>query len=125
MLSCRDGEGSIVSIARRSPWKYVFLAALVLAISPVAAQTDAQGVIERSVQRNTADWNAFPEYECLERDREPNGGSKTFDDLMVAGSPYQRLVAVNDKPLSSSDQKEQQRKLEETIERRRNESPEQ
>jgi hypothetical protein len=101
------------------------VAALALTVSPVGAQTDAQRVIERSVQRNTADWNAFPRYECLERDREPNGGSKTFDDLMVAGSPYQRVVAVNDKPLSSSDQEAQQRKLEETIKQRRNESPEQ
>jgi hypothetical protein len=101
------------------------MAAVVLSVSSVAAQTDAQGVIERSVQRITADWNASPEYECLERDREPNGGSKTFDDLMLAGSPYQRLVAVNDKPLSAGDQEEQQRKLDETIKQRRNEGREQ
>lgn len=54
-------------------------------------------------------------------DREPKGGSKTFDDLMLAGFPYQRLVAAKDKPLSPSDQEEQQRKLEETVKQRRNE----
>jgi hypothetical protein len=101
------------------------MAAVVLSVSSVTAQTDAEGIVERSVQRITADWNASPDYESSERDQEPHGGSKTFDDLMVAGSPYQRLVAVNDKPLSPSDQKEQQSKLEETIKQRRRESPEQ
>lgn len=106
-------------------WKCALLGAVLLSASSVMGQTDAREIVERSLQRITADWNASPDYESSERDQEPHGGSKTFDDLMVAGSPYQRLVAVNDKPLSQSDQKEQQSKLEETIKQRRSESPEQ
>lgn len=75
------------------------------------------------MQAVTSDWEAAPQYECLERDREPNGGSKTFEDLMVMGSPYQRLIAVDEKPLSQNQQEEQKRLLEKTIEKRRNESP--
>lgn len=88
-----------------------------------SGQADVRTIIERSVQAVTSDWEAAPQYECLERDREPNGGSKTFEDLMVMGSPYQRLIAVDEKPLSQNQQEEQKRLLEKTIEKRRNESP--
>jgi hypothetical protein len=100
------------------------VAAMLLSVA-AAAQTDVHEMVQRSVQVITADWKAAPEYECFERDREPNGSSKTFQDLMIMGSPYQRLVAINDKPLSRHEQEDQQRRLEETIEQRRNESAQQ
>lgn len=96
--------------------------AVVLLSMSAAAQTDAHEIIKRSVPVVEADWNAAPDYEYLERDREPGGGSKTFEDLMVMGSPYQRLVATDGNPLSPGEQEKQQRKLQGTIERRRNET---
>lgn len=81
-------------------------------------------IIQNSVRANSRDWNAAPEYSCFERDREANGGTKTFEDLMISGSPYQRLVEVNGKPLSQSQQEQERRKLQKTIAERRNESRE-
>lgn len=94
---------------------------MLLTVAASTAQTDPRAIIEHSMQAIEADWKAAPEYECLERDQEA-GGSKTFQDLMIMGSPYQRLVALDDKPLSPAEQKEQEQKLQETIARRRNET---
>jgi hypothetical protein len=87
-----------------------------------SAQQDARAIIEHSVEANGRDWSAASDYEYFERDREPSGGTKTFEDLLIFGSPYQRLVEVNGKPLSREGQADEQRKLKATIVQRRDES---
>ena len=47
---------------------------------------------------------------------------KTYEVLMVDGSPYNRLIAINDRPLSQGDQAEEERKLRDEIRRRKHES---
>jgi len=116
-----DGKGAVYRGASVN-LRNIVVAAMLLSAS-AAAQTDARQIIERSVPVAAADWKAMPDYECLERDREPGGGNKTFQDLMIMGSPYQRLVAINGKSLPPSEREEQERKLQETIHRRRNETP--
>jgi len=96
---------------------------IALAITPLA-QVDVPTIIQRSMEANAADWKAAPEYDCIERDLQPGGGTKTYDDYMILGSPYQRLVAINGLPLSPADQMDEQRKLEAVSARRRDESPE-
>ena len=85
---------------------------------------DARAIIDRSVQANAADWKAAPDYNYFERDQQPDGGTKTYQVLMIEGSPYQRLVAVNGQPISQEQQAQEQEKLNATISARRNESPE-
>jgi hypothetical protein len=97
------------------------IAAMLLSMATSVSQVNARTIVDRSLQAIAADLKAAPDYECLERDREPGGG-KTFQDLMILGSPYQRLTAVNGKPISGRELDEEQRKLEETIEKRRHES---
>ena len=96
----------------------------ILTVSALSATTpyDAKAIIQRSLEANAADWKAAPEYDFFERDQQSGGGTKTYEDLMILGSPYERLVAVNGKPLSPEQQAQEQRKLEATIVRRRNES---
>jgi hypothetical protein len=81
-----------------------------------------ESIIQNSVRANSKDWNAAPDYSCFERDRESNGETKTFEDLMILGPPYQRLVEVNGKPLSGAQQEHERQKLQKTIADRRNES---
>ena len=90
-----------------------------LAVMP---QYSAQTIVQRSVEANDADWKAAPEYDCFERDLQPGGGTKTYEDLMIAGSPYEQLVAVNGKPLSPQLQAQEREKREEVVTNRRNES---
>ena len=75
------------------------------------AQVDVQTIIERSVQTNDKDWKAAPAYSFSERDVQ-NGHTRTSEVTMILGSPYQRLEAVNGKPLTPEEQAEEQRKLE-------------
>ena len=82
--------------------------ALMLALSialAATAQVDVQTIIERSVQANNKDWQAAPAYSFSERDLQ-NGHTRTSEVTMILGSPYQRLEAVNGKPLTPDEQTE-------------------
>ena len=100
------------------------LVTLCLAIS-ACAQSDVTTIIQRSVEANNIDWEAAPHYDNFELDWQPGGGTKTYEVIMILGSDYQRLVAVNGKPLSSEKQAEEQQKLEQVIAQRRSESKQQ
>jgi hypothetical protein len=93
-----------------------------LATLASAQENAAETIIQRSVEADAADWKAAPEYDHFERDQQPNGGTKTYEERMIMGSPYERLVEVNGKPLSPDRQAEEQSKLEAEISRRQNES---
>ncbi len=85
---------------------------------------DVHTIVERSVRVNNADWQHAPEYDFFETDRDDQG-TKTYQVMMILGSPYQRLVAVNGEPLPSDKEQAEQRKLEQAIAARRKESPRQ
>lgn len=87
-----------------------------------SAQSDVRAIIQRSVEANAVDWKAAPDYDYFERDQQPSGGTKTYDELMIAGSPYERLIAINGKLLSPERQAEEQQRLYATVLQRRNES---
>lgn len=98
---------------------------LVFCVSAVCGsvgQNNADAIIQRSVEANKRDWEAAPKFDCSERDR-THDGVKTYQDTMISGSPYQRLVAVNGKPLTPAQTAEEKRKLENTISERKKESP--
>jgi hypothetical protein len=106
-----------------------YLSLLLLAASTlpgIASDTtpNVQAIVQKSVEANQADFKAAPEFSYRERDRTANG-SKTWDVTMIDGSPYQRLVAVNDEPLSREDAEKEQQKLNQTIAHRKAESAEQ
>lgn len=108
------------------PFAPVFFAIVALSLTPLAAaqQPNAETIIQRSVQANEADWKADPEYDWTEKDLQPNGGTKTLQEFMISGSPYGRLIAVDDKPLPEAQQHKEQQKLDAEIAKRRHETPE-
>ena len=78
------------------------LALLVGALPFVAAaQSDVTGIIQKSVAANDRDWDADPEFDYYETDRDANG-TKTYQVTTQYGTPYERLVAINGKELSDS-----------------------
>jgi hypothetical protein len=83
---------------------------------------DANTIIQRSVDAMHRDWQSAARYIHLERDMEAHG-SKTFQILMIEGSPYQKLTAVNGKPLSEAEAKKEEEKLRHEIASRCGESP--
>ena len=100
---------------------------LIFVLSSVATPStpsDVHTIIQHSVEANRGDWNAAPDYDYFECDKE-NGGTKTYAELMLFGSPYERLVERNGKPLAPLEQAQEQRKLEEAIAQRRSRSEQQ
>lgn len=98
-----------------------------LGVLPAYAQShpDPKTIIERSVEANNRDFQAAPDYDHTEMDRDGGGGSKTYRVEMIDGSPYQRLLAINGKPLSPAAEA-QQKKQEQQVRRQRDaESPQQ
>jgi hypothetical protein len=96
---------------------------LVVALAAASfAQLDVHTIIARSVEANARDWKAAPDYEYVERDRQQGGGTKTYEELMILGSRYERLVAVDGKPLSLEQQQEEKQKLDAAIAERQRES---
>lgn len=94
-----------------------------VAISATRLSQDVQSIIQQSVEATQRDWRAAPDYDYFQRVR-TDGGTKTYDVRMTLGSPYERLTAVNNKPLTASQEAEEQQKLDQEMSQRRSESSE-
>ena len=97
---------------------------LMVAFEPSATSSpdDATAIIVRSVVANEADWRAELKFDHCERD-DDGGSSKTYDVTMIDGTPYERLVAIDDRPLSSDAHQSEQQNLDREVADRRAESP--
>jgi hypothetical protein len=94
--------------------------------SAASPQPDTSGIIRRSVQEIEADWKQAPEFSYHERDVESKHHApptiKTYEVLMIDGSQYNRLIAINDHPLSTGEQAEEENKLRAEVLKRGHES---
>src|ERR1700730_11205050 len=94
--------------------------------SAAAPQPDATDIIRRSVQKIETDWKRAPEYSFVERDVENKRHApptvKTYEVLMIDGSQYNRLIAIDDRTLSSGEQAEEENKLRAEVLKRGHES---
>jgi hypothetical protein len=92
-----------------------------LAGSSSSSAQNAQQIIQRSLDVTNRDWAAEPQFNCTEEDR--NGqGDKTYRDLMIDGSEYQHLIAINGKPLPPARQGVEARKLQAVKDKREGEN---
>jgi hypothetical protein len=100
--------------------------------SLILAAQDAREIIRRSVQLDQRNNELVRNYTFLQRqlERQFDGAGKvkdeklrTWDVTMQEGSPYRRLVARNDQPISAEEQQNEQAKLRRSIEDRRKETP--
>lgn len=85
-----------------------------------------QEIVQRSVSNTTADWNAAPQYDFTERDIVGQQGkrqTKSYQVIMIAGSPYNKLIALDGKPLSPAQAAQEDKKMTAEVNRRVNESP--
>ncbi len=95
--------------------EFLPLISLVLLVSAlfvpqISAQVpDAKTIIERSVQAIKKDFAAAPNYNNKERDRTTDR-TKLYQITMLGGTPYQRLIAENGKPLSQAEEAEAMKK---------------
>src|ERR1017187_932681 len=94
--------------------------ALSVWIPAVLAAQDARDIVRRAIDVEWAGVEAARNYTYLERqeERELDGSGKlknrevhTYDVTLLEGSPYRRLVALNDQPLAPKEQKKEEEKL--------------
>jgi len=97
---------------------------VVLMMPGTAFTQDVHTIIQQSVEATDRDWKAAPGYDYSQQVR-ANGGTKTYEVMMIMGSPYERLTAVNNRPLTAQQQAREQQKLDLVIKQRRNESSQQ
>ncbi len=99
---------------------------LALSVSALSAAPNPDEIIRKSVEAIKSDWAQTPKYSYLERDVEIKRHSmptaKTYQVLMIDGSPYNVVTAINDESLSADEKAIEQRKLQREIEKRQNES---
>src|SRR5258708_16348498 len=106
---------------RHLPFAVLF-ASVLAGISGSTQQLDPTEIIQRSAAINRRDWDAAPTYDYFQRERDGEK-IKTSEVIMLAGSRYYRLVAVDDKPLSAEDEAKAQQRFQKAIAQRREESP--
>jgi hypothetical protein len=99
---------------------------LAVSVSALSAAPNPEEIVRKSVEAIKSDWAQTPKYSYLERDVESKRHSppmaKTYRVLMIGGSPYNLVTAVNDEPLSPDEKAAEQRKLQKEIERRQKET---
>lgn len=93
-----------------------------LGLPELAFSQDVHQIIEQSVAANKRDFDEAPNFNYKERDRTARGGSKEYQVTMIDGSPYNRLLAVNGRPLSPAQAAQEMQKQKQVEQQRRNES---
>jgi len=103
---------------------------LLLCLPAAAAAQDAAEIMRRALAEDSASAAVARNYTYLEHQevRTLEGGkmkvreSNTYDVTLLEGSPYRRLVAHNDRPLSPKEQAKEEERLRRSIEDRRHET---
>ncbi len=105
-----------IQIRTLSGYTGIYLAALLGCCAPLpleSQQPNVSDIIQKSVEANQRDFQAEPDYNNKERDK-VGTGTKTYQVTMIAGTPYQRLIEVNGKPLTK-DRNEQELKKQQQV----------
>src|SRR5258708_4914065 len=100
----------------------VLFASVLAGISGSTQQLDPTEIIQRSAEINRRDWDAAPTYDYFQRERDGEK-IKTSEVIMLAGSRYYRLVAVEGNPLSDEGGTQNQPRVPNGSAQRREESP--
>jgi hypothetical protein len=100
---------------------------LAFAAAPAPAP-DPVEIIRKSVNLDQDNWKKARDYAYIERrqqvDGHGKGSSKTYEVTYLYGKQFRRLIAKDDKPLSSGDAAKEQRRYDKAVAKQAAESPE-
>jgi len=108
--------------ARKNRNHICMLLLILAACSFSHAQNNVVTIIQKSVQANNRDWDADPQFDYSETDKDEQG-TKTYQVTTILGTPYERLVQINGQPLPAEQEAEEKSKFEKMLAERRAESP--
>jgi hypothetical protein len=88
------------------------IAGVSMLVASAALQTSpaipaAEEIIQKSIAATHQNWAVAAQFDRCERDV-TGAGTKTYAVTMLLGSPYSRLTAVDDKPLSERERQQEQ-----------------
>src|SRR5437879_4486993 len=95
------------------------------------AQVNVADLVKRSSDNSGRNWQQAPKYVYTERDVNEKLGSsgepktrkvRTYEVMVMDGSNYNKLIAINDKPLSPEEQRAENEKMAQERYRRLHES---
>jgi len=101
-------------------------------LGSLLAAEDAREIVRRAVERDSANTALARNYTFLQRQdlRELDNAGRlksqrleTWDITLLDGSPYRRLVARDDRPISADEQRREEERLRRSIEDRQKETP--
>jgi hypothetical protein len=101
---------------------------LVTFCSAVSYAQDAREIVYRALEQNDQNSQIARNYTFVERtetrnlDSKASGRSRTYEVMMVGGTPYRRLIARDDKPLSPAEDRTEQQKLTDSSAKRSSET---
>jgi len=107
---------------------------LLPALAVHAQQPDPLEIVRRSVEKDRLNFERANDYSYVQHTEQRQLGrdgrvskteSRTFDVLVIDGEPYEKLIAKAGKPLSESEARKEQEKLDRELARRRLEKPDQ
>lgn len=105
---------------------FLLLSACLCSAATGVQDSDVNSIIQKSAVAMSKDWNAAPGFSYIERDvQSKRNGAKTvksYQVLLIEGSNYNRLIAVNDHPLPPSQERQEEQKLQAEIQKRQHES---
>jgi hypothetical protein len=102
-------------------------AVAILCASAALARLDGPSpdeIIRQSMIASARDWAASPQYDYFDRKR-TSDGVRTSAVTMILGTPYERLISIDDRPLSAADAAKEGKELAEEVAKRNAESPRQ
>jgi hypothetical protein len=99
---------------------------------PIAPAPPAQEIVRQAMQHDISNWEQEKNYTFIQRieQREINADgslksnkSETEEIIFLYDQPYAHLIKRNDQPLSDSEARKVEKRLNDTMEKRRTESP--
>jgi hypothetical protein len=101
--------------------------ALAWGCAGILEAAEADEIMAHSVKLADANWSEAPNYSYVRSEANSEGGAqptrKTYEVLMIEGSPYLKMIAEEGRELSPLAVREEEQKYQREIEKRRRESP--
>jgi hypothetical protein len=101
--------------------------ALAWGCAGILEAAEADEIMMHSVKLAGANWSEAPNYSYIRSEANSEGGAqptrKTYEVLMIEGSPYMKMIAEEGRELSPMAAREEEQKYQREMEKRRRESP--
>jgi hypothetical protein len=117
--------GNDLALNRRV--KLALVISIIFSVTPGYSQVDAKAIVAQSIQNYERDWKAAGwNWAYTETDVTQSDDTKQVEVsevIPLAGTPFERLVRKDGRPLTASEQRKEDRKYQKVLRERQKETP--